>query len=1066
MKPYSFNLARTRAGLLVVLVPLMLAPACTPDAPTPDPDPQPGTTDFVSADGVAGQDAPEDGIGEPPPAAPPEDDDGRGDRTVEEGDIYRVLGGGSLLNLNSFRGLQVIDISDVSKPEITGRLQVTGSPVEMYVVGDRAIVLMNNWRGYYGQRDDVVVDSEEGGLVMMVDISDRTAPVALAQAHVPGWIQTSRLTQGGGQAALYVAASEYGEFTNPDGVAEYGTRTVVKSFDVSGDAIAFRTQLDLGGYVTAIQATTDVLLVARNHWGWNGGEQSEVTVIDITSPDGTMIEGDTVETAGYVQSQFHMDFYLGMLRVFSGPRWSDGTSSHLETWNASSLATLVPVDDELFGTGDNLYAAIFLGNKAFAVTYLRIDPFHAFSVSDDGQVTEVSEYEVTGWNDFFRPVLDDTRLIGIGINDENGWKLAVSLYDITDLANPEPMMARAEISGESGGWTWSEANWDHRAFSVLQGAVAVQAETGELETGLVLLPFSGWNDESGYTSGVQIYTFSSNTLTRRGIMQHDTPVRRTFLTDSDTAANLSEAELSLFDPTNPDAPVELGSVALAPNYTQVLDFGSHRARVISQLDWYYGVTAELPLARVEIIPATEHADSATAVASFEIPARAQVYKMGDLLVSVASEALDTTSWPYTYETTIDVFDLSDPRTPVRRGSMTSDDLASSYYGGGWYGDCFDCGWWGYQPFDVVNVVGNALTFLKATPQQQPLGTETVCTTYVQDENAGCPSDGECKYSYYTGGYDCRRLNNGPETCTGGFYYCTYDSSAGDTECESVEQDDVDAPIYESCNTYQAVRYWQSYEVQSVDLSNPDAPVRAASVELPSLDEGVSVLAHDDTLYLTVKRPFDVPNDPKPYVRYYVKAIDYSNPSDPDLRPGVNVPGELIAVAGDEIYTRNLVWGESEIETAIARLEMGPGLAYLRGHHRFANREVSAVAIDERGLALVTHRPAWGWGYNTGDNAKLTILSAQGQGLTEVSEVEVDSWADMRDVVSNRVLFQVPGGLLVFDIENAAQPRAQAYFATPGWPSSFVVAGERVLFAAGNYGIYDFSLDTFNLLPPQ
>jgi hypothetical protein len=1058
MKPVTFNLARNPAGLLVVLVPLMLAPACSPDEPTPDPNPQPGASDFISADGTAGQDSPPVDDAPPPEPGLPEDGDGR-DRTVEEGDIYRVLGGGSLLNLNSFRGLQVIDISDVSNPEITGRLEVTGSPVEMYVVGDRAIVLMNNWRGYYGQRDDVVVEAEEGGLVMVVDISDRAAPVALAQAHVPGWIQTSRLTQGGGQAALYVAASEYGEFTNPDGVVEWGTRTVVKSFDVSGNEITFRTQLDLGGYVSAIQATTEVLLVARDNWSWEDGERSEVTVIDISNPDGTMIEGDTVETSGYVQSQFHMDFHLGMLRVFSGPRWENGASSHLETWNAANLSALTPVDDEPFGTGDNLYAAIFLGNKAFAVTYLRIDPFHAFSVGDDGQVTEVSEYEVTGWNDFFRPVLDDTRLIGIGINDEGGWKLAVSLYDITNLANPEPMLARAEIAGADGGWTWSEANWDHRAFSVLEGAVAAQAPTGEPETGLVLLPFSGWNDETGYASGVQIYTYSSTTLTRRGIMQHDTPVRRTFLTDADTAANLSEDELSLFDPTNPDAPVELGSVTLAPNYTQVLDFGAYRARVVSKPAWYYYDGAQTP-ARVEIIPATEHADSAKAVASFEIPATAQAYKMNDLLVSVDTFVVDSTNWPYTFQTTIDVYDLSDPRTPVRRGSMESTELASSAYGGWWYWDCFDCRWWGYQAFNVVNVVGNALTFLNAKPEQEPIGFETVCSEYVQEEYRDCP-DGQCEGTYYAGVYTCRRLNGGPETCTGGFYRCDYEGG-----CEQVSRNEVEAPIYEDCNTYESMRYWQSYEVRAVDLSNPDAPALAPSVELPRADEGVSVLAHEDSLYLTVKRPFDAPNDPRPYVRYYIKAIDYSNPSDPDLRPGVNVPGELLAVSGDEIYTRNLVWGETQIETAIAQLELDNGLAFLRGHHIFADRQVTAVAIDERGLAVVTHHPVWGYGDSDSDGTQMTILSAQGAGLNAVSSVDVDDWADMRDVVSNRVLFQVPGGLLVFDIENAAQPRAQAYFATPGWPSSFVIAGERVLFAAGQYGIYDFSLDTFNLLPPQ
>lgn len=1061
MKPLTSTLARTRAGIITALVPLLLAPACaTPDdLPEPNPDPALGSTEFVSADGTAGQ--PSRG-GEPPaaPGLPDEGDDSDGDRAVEEGDIYRVLGAGYLLNLNSYRGLQIIDISDVAAPAITGQLQVTGSPVEMYVVGDRAVVLMNNWRGYYGHRDDIVVDTQEGGLVMVVDISDRAAPVALAQAHVPGWIQTSRLTQGGGQAALYVAASEYAEIINPDGSTEYGTRTVVKSFDVTGSDIVYRTELDLGGYVTAIQATTDVLMVARASGYWNS-EQTEVTVIDISNPDGTMVEGDSVTTAGYVQSQFHMDFHADMLRVFSGPRWGGGEASHLETWNASNLGALTAIDDEPFGAGDNLYAAIFRGNKAFAVTYLRIDPFHAFSIDDAGQVTEVSEYEVTGWNDFFRPVLDDTRLIGIGINDENGWQLAVSMYDITDLANPEPLLARAEVSGSSGGWNWSEASWDHRAFSVLEGAVSVPAPTGELETGLVLLPFSGWNQQQGSTSGVQIYTFSADTLTRRGIMNQSTPVRRSFLADAETAVNLSESELSLFDHTNPDAPAELGRLALAPNYTSILAYDGYRARIVNDAGFWYG-PAEPPPARVEIVADGEHPHQGAAVASFEIPANAQAIKMGDLLVSVGTRILDASTWPYRFETTIEVFDLSNPRAPVRRGELVTDELAASFPSY-WYWDCFDCRWWGYQPFNVINVVGDALTFLETTSEETPLGSERVCATYVS-EAVSCTDD--C--TYYVSDRVCRRLNGGAETCTGGFYRCDYDSSdAGRTECVPVDRDDVEAPTYQDCYTQDVSRYWQRYTIHAVDLSDPDAPALAPRVELPRADEGVSVLAGGDRLYVTVKRPVDVPDDPRPYVRYYVKAIDYAQPSEPDLAPGVNVPGELIAVDGDRLYTRNLVWGEHTAETAIAQLELDGGLAYLRGHHRFADRLVNNVAIDERGLALVSHRAVWGWGYDDSqDVQRLTILAAAQPGLTRVSEVDVDLWAELRTVVSNRVLFQVPGGLLVLDVEDAAHPSAQAYFATPGWPSAFVIDGQRVLFAAGQYGIYDFDLDTFNLLPPE
>ena len=53
--------------------------------------------------------------------------DRRGDRTVEEGDIYRVLDAGTILNLNTYRGLQIIDISD---PGLTANPNL--SPVSVH----------------------------------------------------------------------------------------------------------------------------------------------------------------------------------------------------------------------------------------------------------------------------------------------------------------------------------------------------------------------------------------------------------------------------------------------------------------------------------------------------------------------------------------------------------------------------------------------------------------------------------------------------------------------------------------------------------------------------------------------------------------------------------------------------------------------------------------------------------------------------------------------------------------------------------------------------------------------
>src|SRR5689334_6976425 len=98
-------------------------------------------------------------------------------------------------------------------------------------------------------------------------------------------------------------------------------------------------------------------------------------------------------------------------------------------------------------------------------------------------------------------------MIGIGVNDQNGRHLAASLYDITDLNNPNPLVARSEVSGTGYGWDYSEANWDHRAFAVLDNAVNATAPTGEAEHGLVLLPFAGYHYDSGhwtYKAAVQM----------------------------------------------------------------------------------------------------------------------------------------------------------------------------------------------------------------------------------------------------------------------------------------------------------------------------------------------------------------------------------------------------------------------------------------------------------------------------------------------------------------------------------------------------------------------------------
>ena len=120
------------------------------------PTPPDGQSSFVSADGYNGQQTQENTESDAdssqngsPNAAPGAERDA--DRTVEEGDIYRVVNGATdlIFNLNRYRGFQIIDFSDPSTPDIVGRVKLNGTPVEMYQVGDRVYVLLNDWYSYW-----------------------------------------------------------------------------------------------------------------------------------------------------------------------------------------------------------------------------------------------------------------------------------------------------------------------------------------------------------------------------------------------------------------------------------------------------------------------------------------------------------------------------------------------------------------------------------------------------------------------------------------------------------------------------------------------------------------------------------------------------------------------------------------------------------------------------------------------------------------------------------------------------------------------------------------------------
>jgi hypothetical protein len=839
----------------------------------------------------------------------------------------------------------------------------------------------------------------------------------------------------------------------------------VRSFAVSSAGkLEERTTLDLGGYVIDVQATPEALLVARYDWN-NSNSGSLVGLINISDPEGTMVEGASVSAAGYVKSKTNMALDGNILKIASGGQWSGGGANYVETFNVADINNPLPIDRFSFGDGQDLYATIFLPGKAFCVTYHRVDPFHAFEIGAEGFITQRSEFVVSGWNDFFSAVYGDTRLIGIGMDDTNGRKLSASLYDISSLTNPNPLINRASIEFD---YSWSEAQWDNRAFSVLEDAVVASAADGTIETGLVLLPFTGYSTNlSRYQAGVQIFTFSTTTLTKRGVMDHGTQVRRSFMQRDGVTANLSEQKLSLFDTTAPDAPAQLGTLDLAPNYMDFYVFGSYGARLKYDVDyysWWGAYATTLPDNQLQIIPLDADPDLATPVATIDLPAYAQLFQVGNLAVAVTTTYIENTD-PAQYSSEVRVFDLADPANPVERGSLSTNQIQPSYgYYYGWYGDCWDCGRYWYYGNLEAQVAGSTLVFPSRQWNNELLGTEHICYSYPESYGNSCwDANGYVAgCSYLSGTITCRRLNGGPETCQGEIQSCTYGAD-GQWSCAKVDEGSV--ALQTSCYDQEKRRYWSYLTLAPLVLSDPDAPEMSATLSMPDTEDDTSLLASGTGLYVTYRVPISVPGDGRDYVRYYFKKVDFANPLNPTVGSPVNIPGELILVDGATVYTRDFVWGQNIVESALNRLTVVGSHAYLQARRRFVDQNVNTMLLDGAGHALVSHSLSWYADNTTGaeQGTRLSILDLVGTDFPKLSEVAVDSWATLQEAKVGRALFTVPGGLLVLNVQNPSAPVPQAYFAMQGWPTRLVVANNDIFMPAGSYGVYRFDIDSYNLI---
>ncbi|MBI2631720.1 beta-propeller domain-containing protein [Candidatus Pacearchaeota archaeon] len=392
--------------------------------------------------------------------------------------------------------IYVYDISDRSGPELEKNISIKGNYIDSRMIGDYVYAISSQY--IYGGRDIYPVLEINGvektvpiGDVYYNDINDGqfvfTNVVAM---DIESGDVSNKVYLTGATGTIYVSQNNvYLTSLKRASYNDYNKRIVedvilpLLPLEEKEKVVEIMksSESDYGKFNLAMKITKDYsdslsgedknafdqrLQKELEAFKLRIGKESEKTVIHKINIDKERITYEGVgEVFGHVLNQFSMDEFDGNFRIATttGEVWSGNSLNHLfvldkNMKNVGSVEDLAP--------GEKIYSVRFMGNRAYIVTFKKIDPFYVVDLSDGGNPRVLGYLKIPGYSDYLHPY-DENYIIGIGKNARGGGEnfawyqgIKISLFDVSDVENPQEA-AKFDI-GDRG--TDSYALQDHKAF--------------------------------------------------------------------------------------------------------------------------------------------------------------------------------------------------------------------------------------------------------------------------------------------------------------------------------------------------------------------------------------------------------------------------------------------------------------------------------------------------------------------------------------------------------------------------------------------------------------------------
>ena len=368
----------------------------------------------------------------------------------------------------------------VTEAKLLAHVSVNGTLQGIFVDGNKLVVVSQQYQQY---PSPFIATLQPAGSSIVVypiflnypqttslsifDISNHASPVLTTTLVVNGTLAGARLI--GDYAYLVATQPVYctGPILLPVNVVNgqaltTGIATVYHS-DIADVAHSFTTVVGINvteanptpaakifliGTSSNIYVSLHQIYLTQPIWS-----QVEQTAVHRISIDGASISYQATGTvSGHVLNQFSMDEYNGNFRIattgysFNQVASTGGVAStYVQQTNLYVLDSGLHIIGKLEGLspGEAFYAARFMGDRAYLVTFQRMDPLFVIGLQDPTQPKVLGQLNIPGVSDYLQPY-DETHLIGFGKSSTNvTWEnaalfqgLKLSLFDVTDPSNP------------------------------------------------------------------------------------------------------------------------------------------------------------------------------------------------------------------------------------------------------------------------------------------------------------------------------------------------------------------------------------------------------------------------------------------------------------------------------------------------------------------------------------------------------------------------------------------------------------------------------------------------------